>query len=350
MGNTRVAFSLLALLCLATADVLGAPIVLKEYSAPGYTFAAMADTEISGYQTSSRTDEQMNWGGAQLFSNLYQNTRVMLLKPDLQAIPDSALVSAVNSATLRIYRTSNTYGNGAWYVGQLGEDWIEGTGGGTWDTTCDGAQWHVRNGGTIVDKSTFVGDGPGIWYVDGMADLADDPINKNPDTTFKKHVRPANNMTNFYNGQNSYTQANSLAELQALGTTRGYYYDSASGRLYLNKNDVNIRWYSTADRFSTAGAAITGAYTRDNSAPSYPPVPGWIEFDVTAIVQNWLLSSQPNYGFRIYGQSENKIVASEYTTDPTLRPELVLDLAYVPEPGTLGLLLLGTLGVFRRRR
>ncbi len=52
----------------------------------------------------------------------------------------------------------------------------------------------------------------------------------------------------------------------------------------------------------------------------------------------------------MYGQGQNVIIASEYTDDPTLRPELVLDVTYVPESATPGLLTQGGLCLLLRRR
>jgi hypothetical protein len=331
----------LCLLVILAASVVStsqaAPIILKELSSPGYTFANTPDTQIDSYGASSK---QYNYGGKGNYSNMYADWRAYLVKFDLNAVPDKALITSVNSATLRVYRITNDFSNVNWSAGQLAQDWVEGTGEGWW-TACDGAQWYTRNAGTTVASSSFGDYGGGIYYVNGVSNLGDDPVNAG-----KKHIRPDG--INWDNEQDAFTQYSSLGDLQAAGGTRGYFYDAAANRIYLNKNDKNVRWYSTSDQWATAGAGVTGGY-----ATSFPPAAGsgvWLEFDVKDMVTNWLLNGQSNYGFRLNeaGAGGGNIAASEYA-DGALRPELVLDVT-VPEPATLCLLGLASLVMARRRQ
>ncbi len=268
-------------------------------------------------------------GGEAAPSSTYSTSRVLLVRFDLTAVPNLNKVALVNSATLRLYRSANTYGNGSWYAGQLAESWVEGTGSGLWDGVCDGAMWYTRNAGTVTPVASLVSYGGGIWYIPNVTSLADDPVNAG-----KKFVRSGNSPGNYNNTQNIYTHYATLVALQGAGSTRGYFWDSAAACLYVNKNDVSVRWYATSDMWATAGAGILGSYIKDKSAAG-PPVPGWIEIEIAPIVRNWVLSAQANNGVRLYGAGQNTIDFKEYTTDPTLRPELVLDVTYYGTPNAV---------------
>lgn len=319
-----------------------APIILKESSGAGCTFANTSDTQLDSYGSGSK---QYNYGGRSEYNNMYADWRAFLVKFDLDAIPDRALVTSVNSATLRVYRLKYDYESVNWQAGQVAQDWVEGTGI-DWSTPCDGAQWVSRNAGTTVPMSSLGNYGGGIYYIDGVSDLGDDPVNAG-----KKHVRQAG--INWDNEQDAFTQYNTFADLQAAGGTRGYYYDSAANRLYLNKNDKNIRWYSNSDHWTTDGGSVTGSYVKDNSFPGKPAAGTgvWLEFDVKDMVTNWLINSQGNYGFKMFeaGAGGSGIASSEYA-DQALRPELLLDVTVAPEPASLCLLGVATLLMARRRQ
>ncbi len=318
--------SVLILALMVTSTCLASSITLKEYSAAGYTFSATSDTMLNSYATDVK---QYNSGGIATYNgdwSLYTNWRPVVVKFDLNAIPNKNLVVGVNSAKLRLYRTGYQFGNVNLQAAQLTQDWVQGTGDGSWTGVCDGAMWFTRNAGTVVSKSTFVSYGGGIYYIAGVTNLASDPVNSG-----KMHVRLGGFPGNYNNAQDSFTVVASLSALQALGGTRGYYWDSAAGRLYLNKNDQDIRWYAVSDEWTTPGGTITG------SAVTSSPVgtaAGWLEFDVKAIATNWLVTGQGAYGFRVIEVSGGgSSVATSESSDPTLRPELVLDLVYgQPKP------------------
>jgi hypothetical protein len=332
----------LLLVSVITAACGAAQITLKEYNSAGYTYSSTSDTVLNTYAVDVK--QYSSGGMAETTGNwtMYTNWRPLLVKFDLNAIPDKNLVVGVNSATLRLYRTGYDFANVNLQATQLAQDWVEGASNGDWAGVCDGAMWFTRNAGTVVPKGTFASYGGGIYYVDGVGDLANDPVNSG-----KLHVRLAGPPGNFENAQNRFTVAASVSELQALGGTRGYYWDSAAGRLYLNKNDADIRWYSSSDQWTTPGGTYTGP------AVVSSPVGGaaaWIEFDVKTIVTNWLVGGQGAYGFRVIeaGAGGSHIVTSEGSNE-TLRPELVLDLTMIPEPATLALMALGGAIMVRRR-
>jgi hypothetical protein len=65
-----------------------------------------------------------------------------------------------------------------------------------------------------------------------------------------------------------------------------------------------------------------------DAAISVPFNPGWVNFDVTTRIRQWALNSATNFGWR-FGSSSGTVNpktfnASEYSTDPTLRPTLTI--------------------------
>jgi len=343
--RTRAFLAGLILAALAATGAHATVVTLKPYGGAGYTQASVWDTELSSY---GGAEPFYNYGGKTSYGNLFASVRVYLVKFDLSAIPNPSQVVAVNSATLRVYRLGYDFNNGNLSVAPLAQDWVQGTGSGEWDGACDGAQWYARNAGTTIPSASLVSDGDGIYHIDGVTNLANDPANAGEH--FVRMAGPPGNYNNAGQG-GLYTAYSSLADLQAAGGTRGCFWDSANSRLYVNKNDSAVRWYSTSDLWTTPGGTITGSYINDTSYPTPPDVPGWVQFDITSLVQGWLVNGQANYGVRMLqpAHCQNVIASSRYTDDPTLRPELVLDLQYVPEPATLALVALGGALMLRRR-
>lgn len=68
----------------------------------------------------------------------------------------------------------------------------------------------------------------------------------------------------------------------------------------------------------------------ESRTESYPSAPGWIVYDVTDWVQDWLDGTRSNYGMVLHDtdDSYNQWVAtysSNYTNDPTRCPKLALE-------------------------
>ena len=74
----------------------------------------------------------------------------------------------------------------------------------------------------------------------------------------------------------------------------------------------------------------------------------WLVGDVTASLQAMIDGSASNFGWYVY-DSIRKLVATENVND-AYRPALYIDYTPVPEPATIGLLVLGGLAMIHRRR
>lgn len=87
----------------------------------------------------------------------------------------------------------------------------------------------------------------------------------------------------------------------------------------------------------------------EDSVTATAETPDWLRWDVTSLVASWIDGSSANNGVVIATDGGSILFrASEYETQPALRPYLQID--YVPEPTTLVLLATGTLGIMCRRR
>ena len=77
----------------------------------------------------------------------------------------------------------------------------------------------------------------------------------------------------------------------------------------------------------------------------------WIEWDLTALTQDWQDGDQSNYGVFMNAQSSlgTSFRASKYAADATLRPMLVIDYTPVPEPAAGVLIGVGLLCIRRAR-
>jgi hypothetical protein len=79
---------------------------------------------------------------------------------------------------------------------------------------------------------------------------------------------------------------------------------------------------------SGASGAGTDYVSSADASISVPFNPGWVSFDVSARIRQWALNSASNVGWRL-GSSSGTVNpktfnASEYSTDPTLRPTLTI--------------------------
>ncbi len=71
--------------------------------------------------------------------------------------------------------------------------------------------------------------------------------------------------------------------------------------------------------------------------------------DLLQLVKDMVDGTEDNYGFTVQatGTTGPYFRTSEYTDDPSTQPKMVI--TYVPEPATVGLVVLGALGLIKRR-
>lgn len=295
------------------------------------------DTKLSGHMNDEKTT---NYGGESSMSNLYcaqtphtKVTRAGAFKFDLTGL---GTVTSVNSATLRLYLTNANYGINTAYAAQMSEAWVEGTGTGTYSGDADGATWFTTNGGSTSTPAYDAVEG--VYYVDGVSDIAVDPLDS--ERLFVRRA-PTNS-----NNRQTYTSFDTLADLKAAGSGRNCFYDDATDRLWLQDSE-DIRWYASGDLFAAPGGTIIGDYVEPDSMPA--AAGDWLEFDVTGIVENWLIDGDSNYGFKVEaGAYKQYGIASSENETSTYHPELVID--YVPEPASMSLLALGGLTLLGKRK
>ena len=148
------------------------------------------------------------------------------------------------------------------------------------------------------------------------------------------------------------------------GVTYGYRGYDSSGPTYT--------YWGTNSTVEAGGIQDTdwqtdGAATNTYTSVAYPGPLGWVDFDITAAVIAWQDDnlSRAQTG-SIAPIANNGMVAgttatpppeggpiarlSEYMTDTTERPKLVIDYTVIPEPVTVALLALGSAALLLRRR
>ena len=118
----------------------------------------------------------------------------------------------------------------------------------------------------------------------------------------------------------------------------------------------------TWNQFGSGNPADGGGVTPGVDAETNPmsvsnlASAGSQDIDVTTTVQTWLDNPGTNYGWAIMRNDKNKgnFVASEEEVYTGERPTLTVVFTQVPEPGSLALLAMGTLGLlvaaWRRRK
>lgn len=134
------------------------------------------------------------------------------------------------------------------------------------------------------------------------------------------------------------------------------YIDETTGSPAIYANRITADWNEDTINWNSHGAA----YTADGRATQTGTVGiGWISWDVTFLVSEWLNPSNgiDNHGLMLTTdnmQPDNRLTyyASEYSDDPSLRPKLTLDFdepQIIPEPATLLLIISGLLAICRGR-
>ena len=102
------------------------------------------------------------------------------------------------------------------------------------------------------------------------------------------------------------------------------------------------------------------SYTTDNNTSQTGSLAiGWVTWDITDIVNDWLDPSNGinNYGLMLMTDyitdppgNRNFFYSSDYTSDLSLRPKLILEVEnIIPEPFSLILLLSGLTGIYIKR-
>lgn len=115
--------------------------------------------------------------------------------------------------------------------------------------------------------------------------------------------------------------------------------------------ETSVTWNNSYDNFS--------AVDKVKQSDPDPTIPydydGWVTWDVTAIVNQWLSGAEQNYGFMLLiddaesaAPNRKLMVSSDYAT-ATYHPKLILFEATIPEPASIILLVCGIIGLLKKR-
>ena len=111
------------------------------------------------------------------------------------------------------------------------------------------------------------------------------------------------------------------------------------------ESQANWNIYSAGNNWTTAGLGygtdIASSPTATIVTGYAPAGPMWVDLNVATLVQNWVNGTYPNYGVTYSNNSGSggggptpQFYSSEYTTDITLRPKLVINYTVPGEPDT----------------
>lgn len=160
-----------------------------------------------------------------------------------------------------------------------------------------------------------------------------------------------------------YDQLPSVAAADVTSARLGLYLASLSDPGYGDKT-VNVRpaqqsWDSATltwanhpfgqDTFDWGPTPIADSQVINNTSGT-PATLGWYWFDVTDVVKDWLDGTSTNNGLLIVPSNEDSNWTNFFFAtvgDTNNAPQL--EITYVPEPATMGLLALGGLVFFSRR-
>ena len=303
---------LIASVCIvsATAD----EVTLKD-GLDGYT-----GTEDTRANYTSTPDWEYSYGGlptALLSSKYYR----MLMRFDVTALSN---VKTVHSAILRLYMYNGAPA-GEIQVNELTENWEEGVSISSGDRF-DGAHCFARQVGTDVPKinlTVYNHNGTDIYYIGGVTNLALDPNDGVDHYIYGYYV----GFSFLRSHDLQYRHFVQAVDLDALilttddATHRHYTYDDASDRLYVRTNLYSFMYLGEENMWADAiwdGTMTLGP--KDNSidtSHTYKDTDGltdgWIEVDLTALAEKWIVDGSPNLGMfvRTLQYNDGRVACSE---------------------------------------
>jgi len=323
--------------------------IVLQQDLDGYTGVADTNTGWGGTFPGG-LDEYMNSGARPLLDSFSSGDtgrlKTLVRFGDLDTAIPAPNASQITSATFYMYKAggnSGTPNNVSAY--RLLRAWDQGTWDGAGDqnwlrSAVDGANNRFATAPTFVDATAGnkVGGYNTIYEttVPGGATVA--------------HAS--------YGSDYNIAGFSAKADLASLDNTNGWL--QVGDTLYVSLVHAGVRgtvgmgyWLTSQAWDGTDGPVGAADIDRDNPKtgnvwPNDPDL-GWGSVDVTDWVQAWFADPGANHGLLLASNAgELELYSSDYNDDTSLRP--YLEVEYVPEPAGLGLIVLGAIGLLRRRR
>ena len=268
--------------------------------------------------------------------------------------------SQITEAKVQLYVTATAYDPTKvdLYTWRMTHDWEEGSVSSSYGdfSSVDGANNVTYNGPRLGSDQSWTQHGT-------HANIEYTAVTSQPSVFFKNTTYHNNQMAEVAFDTDLDT---TLATVNA--TSNSWYSDG--GTVYVNSSVAigSSRFWLVEDEWPEPGRAQNGNWGSyfgnsagqndcyDSTDQKLMPAPSgageWMELDITGWVQGWFEDDGANHGmlFRAHERGDWDSVTlalSEYTTDTSLRPKLLVT---IPEPATMGLLALGFLPLLRRRK